>query len=195
MKILVVAVLMLTAIGELSAQEKIAEGSPVVQIIKHGWEKVRLNWEKDPLTSPTGENFYEMRTRVTTERRPRSALEERSISAAREEKQKPSPPPRYVFSYKLAIQNVGSKAIKELDWDYIFIDSVTGEVLGRREFTSVEKIGPGKSKELTIMVSAPPASRISVHALGKNEREGLVEKIVVSRIMYQDGSTWQVTQP
>jgi hypothetical protein len=195
MRKLVILLVALIATVEVCSQERSTDASPNVQIIKYGWEKVRINWTKDPLTSPTGENFYELRTRVSTERRPRSALEERNISAARDEKQKPSPPPRYVFEYKLAIQNTGSKSIKEIDWDYIFIDSVTGEILGRREFTSVEKVGPGKRKDLTITVSGAPASRISVYALGKNEREGFVEKIVIGRIMYEDGTIWLPTQP
>jgi hypothetical protein len=165
--------------------------SPGVEILKHGWDKVRIDWMKDPLMSPTGENFYEMRTRVSTERRQRSAMEERNISAAREEKQKPPPPPRYVFEYRLTIQNTGPKTIKEIDWDYVFIDSVTGEALGRREFTSVEKVAAGKRKELKVTVSAPPTNRVSVHALGKNEHDGITERIVISRIMFDDDSTWR----
>lgn len=195
MKRLFVLVVMLIAAGELRSQERPGDERPVVQIIKVGWEKVRINWTKDPLTSPTGENYYEMRTRVSTERRPRSPLEERNVSVAREEKQKPPPPPRYVFEYKLAIQNTGSKAIKEMDWDYLFIDAVTGEILGRREFTSVEKVSAGKRKDLTIMVSAAPTNRISVYTLGKNEHDGIIEKVVISRIMFDDGSTWQPNQP
>jgi len=115
MRQIAVLLIVLIASCEFYAQQAPSEAPPVVEIVKHGWEKVRLNWMKDPLTSPTGENFYELRTRVSTERRQRSALEERNVSAAREEKQKPAPPPRYVFEYKLAGQNAGSKAIKELD--------------------------------------------------------------------------------
>lgn len=194
MRRLGVASIVLMAACVTWGQDTTTEASPPLQVVKHSWEKVRLNWEKDPLTSPTGENLYELRTRVSTERRQRSALEERSMSAAREEKQKPAPPPRYVFTYKLTILNLGAKTIKELDWDYISTDGQTGEVLGRREFTSLEKVGPGKRKELTITVSAPPTSRISVYALGKHEGEGVVETILIGRIMYDDGTTWEPNQ-
>ena len=190
-----VLVIILTAAWGLYSQERLADGLPPVQIIKLGWEKVRINWMKDPLTSPTGENFYEMRTRVSTERRPRSALEERNVSSAREEKQKPAPPPRYVFEYTLALHNTSSKAIKELDWDYVFIDSATGEILGRREFTSVEKIAADKRKDLKIMVSSPPTNRVSAQSLGKKEHEGIIEKILIIRVMYDDGSIWQFAHP
>lgn len=195
MRKLVVFFVALMATADVWSQDKTTDTPPVVQIVKHTWDKVRINWTKDPLTSPTGENYYELRTRVSTERRPRSALEERNVSAAREEKQKPPPPPRYVFEYRLTVQNTGSKPIKEIDWDYLFIDAVTSEVLGRREFTSVEKIGAGKRKDLTITVSSAPTNRISVYTLGKNEHDGIIEKVVISRVMYDDGSTWQPNQP
>lgn len=195
MRKLVVFFVALMATASVWSQDKTTDTPPVVQILKHSWDKVRLNWTKDPLTSPTGENYYELRTRVSTERRPRSALEERNVSAAREEKQKPPPPPRYVFEYRLTVQNTGSKAIKEIDWDYLFIDAVTAEVLGRREFTSVEKVAVGKRKDLTITVSAAPTHRISVYTLGKNEHDGIIEKVVISRVMYDDGSTWHPGQP
>lgn len=195
MRHILVLVIALMAGGEFYSQQAAADEPPAIEIIKHGWEKVRIDWMKDPLTSPTGENFYEMRTRVSTERRPRSALEEKNISTAREEKQKPTPPPRYIFEYRIAIQNNSSKAIKEFDWDYVFIDSATAELLGRREFTSVEKVAASKRKELRILVSSPPTNRISVHSLGKNEHAGVIEKILISRIMYDDGSVWQINQP
>lgn len=166
------------------------EAPPGVEIIKHSWSKERIGWERDPFNA-TGENFFIMRNRLATERRniQRSALEERTMRATKED-QKPPPPPRYVFSYKVMLNNDG-KAIKEVDWDYIFIDAASGAELGRREFTSVESIGAGKRKELSVLASSPPTQTISVYALGKNERDGLLEKIVVARILYADGTAWK----
>ncbi len=86
--------------------------------------------------------------------------------------------------------NNAGKAIKEVDWDYIFVDAATGAELGHREFTSVESIGAGKRKELSILASSPPTQTISVYALGKNERDGLLEKIVIARILYADNTVW-----
>ena len=91
-------------------------------------------------------------------------------ASKRASKEKPTEPPRYAFDYKLTVVNAGSKAIKEIEWDYVFTDAATGEELGRREFTSVEKIGAGKRKELSVMVSSAPTRRISAYTLGKNER-------------------------
>ena len=96
-----------------------------------------------------------------------------------------------VFNYKLSVRNTGPKAIKEIDWDYVFTDAATGEELGRREFTSVEKLGPGKRKELSVFVSSAPTQRISVYTLGKKERDGLVEQAIVVRISLRRGTAWQ----
>jgi hypothetical protein len=184
-RVIACAVLFAAALG-VNAQGSV-DGHSAIEVLKHNWEKVRIDWMKDPL----GENFYEMRTRVSTERRGRSAMEERNVSAAREEKQKPTPPPRYIFEYKVSILNNSAKKIKELDWDYVFLDAISHEVLGLREFTSVETVDPGKRKELKVSVSAPPTHKISVHNLGKNERDGMNEKVVIRRVLFDDGSVWQ----
>lgn len=171
------------------------EGSNI-QIVMYSWSKERIDWEKTPFGG-TVEGFNDSRGRLTLERRGRagSALEERQTNEARSDKARPSAPPRYVFNYKLSVRNTSQKSIKEIDWDYVFTDAATGEELGRRQFTSVEKIGVGKHKELTVMVSSPPTQRISAYTLGKKERDGLVEQVNVVRILYDDGSVWRAPSP
>jgi hypothetical protein len=63
--------------------------------------------------------------------------------------------------------------------------------VGRQEFTSDEQIGPGKTKELTVTVTSPPARTISVTSLNLEERDRLSEKIILIRVMYADGQVWQ----
>ena len=162
-----------------------------LQIVKHDWSKDRIAWEKDPFGTPN-ESYSEMRERVRTERRPKSALEERTIRDVKAQKDQPFKPPRYTFNYVVTVSNVGSKTIKEIDWDYVFADAVTGEELGRQEFTSVEKVGPGKKKQLSVRVSSPPTKLISVHAQGTNERAGLAEQVLILRILYEDGTVWNL---
>ena len=70
------------------------------------------------------------------------------------------------------LKNVSTKAITEIDWDYVFFDSATGDELGRRQFTSVQNIGPGKQKDLVFPLTTPPTRRISVYSLDKKERSG-----------------------
>ncbi|MCM3904317.1 MAG: hypothetical protein ND866_21695 [Pyrinomonadaceae bacterium] len=189
----VVAVLfsvLFAAAGACAQTAAPLEGSPDVQIVKYSWSKERIDWEKNPFRG-TVEDFKDIPGRITRERR-RSGpvLQEREERAGAAAKARPPAPPRYAFNYKLSVHNSGPKAIKEVDWDYVFTDPATGEELGRREFTSVEKIGPGKRKELSVFISSPPTQRISVYTLGKRERDGLVGQAIVVRILYDDGTAW-----
>lgn len=171
------------------AQEAILEQPPELQIVKYNWSKERIGWEGNPFVVPL-ETVNETRTRVRDERRPRSALEERSIRATREEQKPLTKPPRYIFNYKLVVHNAAAKTIKEIDWDYILTDGITNEELGRHEFTSVETVGPGKRKELIVRISSPPTRSISIYTLGKDEHAGIIGKVAVRRILYEDATVW-----
>jgi len=166
-----------------------SQQSTDLQIVKYSWSKDRINWERDPF-AVSGDAFS-TQNRVSYERRRTTALEERQAREQKVDKEKPTEPARYAFNYKLTVQNDGLRAIKEIDWDYIFTDAATGEELGRREFTSVDKIGPGKRKDLSVLISSPPTQRISVNTLGKKEHDGLVEHVIVVRILYANGAIWQ----
>lgn len=174
-----------------------------VEVVKFSWSKERLNWELNPFNGPN-ENFHEMQFRARAEKRvsdaKRSGTTGQQASAERDAKvdaaivqaaRQPSGPARYYFIYKASLRNSGTRQIEEIDWDYVFIDSATGQELGRHQFTSSKPIAPGKSKELSFMLSAPPTKRISVHALNKQERSGIADQVVVVRVKYSDGTTWQ----
>jgi hypothetical protein len=182
-----------------SVQPSPATAAPAT-VIKHSWAKERINWESDPFAGPV-ESFEDMRRRSVDTRRIERARGSGNMAEAAKVEQEmraervikashPPKPARYAFVYKVSIQNNSEKAIKEFDWDYVFFDAVTGAEVGRRQFTGVEKINPGKSKELVFQVSSPPTRTISVYALDKNERRGLTESVILVRITYVDGSVW-----
>jgi hypothetical protein len=172
-----------------------------VAVVKFGWDKERVNWERDPFGGPV-ENFEEMRVRARNEKRiddakrgggqdvDRIRREARADSALLEIARRKGPP-RYGFRYKLSVRNEGAKAVKELDWDYVFNDSATGEELGRHKFTSEGRVPPGKGKEFSFFIPNPPTLRVSAYALDKNERAGLREQVVLVRVLYEDGTVWQ----
>ena len=177
---------------------------PEVEVVKFSWSKERLNWEQNPFNGPN-ENFHEMQFRARSEKRVTDAkksgtagqnsTEERDLkvdAAIVQAGRQPSGPARYYFIYRASLKNSSTKPIEEVDWDYVFIDSATGQELGRHQFTSTKMIQPGKSKELTFMLSTPPAKRISVFALNKQERSGMADQVVVVRVKYSDGSVWQL---
>jgi hypothetical protein len=177
------------------------EASGGVAVVKFSWDKERVNWERDPFGGPV-ENFEEMRVRARNEKRiddakrgggqdvDRIRREARADSALLEIARRKGPP-RYGFRYKLSVRNDGAKAVKELDWDYVFTDAATGEEVGRHKFTSEGRLSPGKGKEFSFFIPNPPAMRVSAYALDKNERAGLQEQVVLVRVLYEDGTVWQ----
>ncbi|CAN5723831.1 hypothetical protein BH20ACI3_BH20ACI3_12430 [soil metagenome] len=177
--------------------------APSVQVVKFSWSKERINWEQNPFGGPN-ENFHEMQFRARAEKRASDARRANSPDASKLERdartdaaiiqveRQKKGPPRYTFLYRSSVKNTSERTIKEIDWDYVFLDAATGEELGRRQFTSIQTIAPGKSRELSVMLSAPPTKRISVYALDNKERIGFGEQVVIVRVKYSDGSVWQV---
>ena len=200
MRVAVVLLCFLIFSGTANAQ---SPGDPAIELVKFSWSKERLNWEGNPFGGPN-ENFHQMQFRARSEKRVSDAKRSNSAEVGKLEKEakadavivesanKNSAPPRYYFIYRASMKNLSTKAIKEIDWDYIFLDGATGDELDRRQFTSVQNIGPGKQKELAFTLSTPPTRRISVHALDRKERAGVVERVVIVRVTYADGSVWEM---
>ena len=201
MKWLVVAIgLVLTPMVSIAQDDTLAEQAGI-QVVKFSWAKERIGWERDPFGGPV-ENFDETRARQRNERRIEDAKRggsgevdkikrEARADAANIAAKHQQPPSRYVFVYKTTIKNLSNKTIKLIDWDYRFFDRQTETELGRREFTSEEKIGPGKSKELIVTITKPPTQTISLTALNSKERDALMELVVPMRVEYTDGTSWQ----
>jgi len=198
MRVLVVVLSLLLPGGAALAQTY-----PGIKLVKFSWSKERLNWEGNPFGGPN-ENFHQMQFRTRSEKRVSDAKRSNSPEVGKLEKEakadaaivesanQNSAPPRYYFIYRASMKNISTKQIKEIDWDYIFVDGATGEELDRRQFTSVQNIGPGKQKELTFTVPTPPTRRISVYALDKKERVGIQERVIIVRVKYADGSEWEL---
>ena len=208
MRILLLCLLFTCSAASARAQSPAAAGvGPAghgVEVVKYGWSKERVNWEGDPFGG-TVESFDDLRRRLADQRRieraratgnvGEAAKVDREMRAERIIKERPPAPPRYAFSYKITVRNTGAKAVREIDWDYVFTDAATGQELDRREFTGVEKIAPGKSKEITFLVPTPPTRKISAQSLNKRERDGLREQVVIVRVLYDDGTVWQRPGP
>ena len=67
--------------------------------------------------------------------------------------------------------------------------------MGRQQFTSVEEIKPGKTKELSVTLTSPPTRTVSVTTLNIEERDRFTEKIEILRVKYADGRVWEAPQP
>ncbi len=202
MKSLVFGLILLLATVSHAQTSTNSQDAQNLMVLKFSWNKERIGWEKDPFGGPL-ENFDEMRARARNERRildakrggssievdklKREARADDAIMA----KQHQNTRARYGFVYKVSLQNNGLKVIKSIDWDYVFFDANTQSELGRRRFSSVEKVSPGKTKELRFFIPTPPTKTVSVNSWNKDERTNLGERVVIVRVEYSDGSVWQ----
>ena len=193
-------ILLLLCAGVVCAQQQ--QSTVAVEVVKFSWSKERIGWERDPFSGPI-ENFDETRARQRNERRIEDAKRgnsaevdrirrEAKADAANIATKHKNQPSRYVFVYKATIKNSGDKAIKSVDWDYIFLERGSENEIGRQQFTSVEKISPGKTKELVVTITKPPTKTISLTALNNNERGTLDGRVILVRIDYADGTSWQL---
>ena len=201
MKVLMTAMLVLLFALFLPAQIANRQQESGLTIIKFSWSKERIGWDRDPFGGPI-ENFDEMRARTRNEKRIDDSKRgggvdvdriksEARIDAAIQQETRQQRPPRYRFLYRVSLRNTGTKTIRAIHWDYVFFDVQTESELGRREFTSEEKINPGKTAELRFLIPTPPTQTISASALNNKERTGLGEKIVIVGVEYLDGSVWK----
>jgi len=179
-----------------------AANAPLI-VAKFAWSKERIGWERDPFGGAV-ENNDERRVRDAAERRVNEAKrrgdrieQARAETDARAEadyiarQRNNTRPPRYVFLYRTTVKNTHTKIVTEIDWDYVFYDAVTRREIGRHRFTSQTKIGAGKTKELSFTIPTPPARTVSVYALDAKERHSLLEQVIIRRVVYTDGTTWQ----
>jgi hypothetical protein len=88
------------------------------------------------------------------------------------------------------VRNDGAKTIKLVDWDYVFLDPETRQEVGRQLFTSEEKVKPGGEKDLDIFILSPPVRTVSAQGK-KKDTPAFVEHVVLTRVVYSDGSVWQ----
>lgn len=194
MKSLALIAILLLGISIVCAQQQPSD----VEVVKASWSKVRIGWEGDPFAGPV-ENFDEMRSRARNDRRIAQGGGERAkrdakaddANLAAKRKEKPS---QYYFIYKTKFKNTSTSAIVQIDWDYIFFERDTENELGRRQFTSDEQIGPGKTKELTITMTVPPTKTVSVTSLNLEERDRFTQKIVLVSVKYADGRVWNAPE-
>jgi hypothetical protein len=93
------------------------------------------------------------------------------------------------FTYQAKVQNGSEKLITAVFWEYQFKEK--GTMLSRRQFVCFAKVKPQKARDLEIFTLNPPAAVVDVKALEKKTEKPFDESVVINRVEYEDGSTWQ----
>jgi hypothetical protein len=97
-----------------------------------------------------------------------------------------------IFTYKVKVQNVSTKTIKNLYWEYQIIESASPENLSRRQFFCASQIKANEQKGLEVFSLIPPTTNVvSTKTLGDDSKKPFDENVVINRIEYKDGSIWQ----
>lgn len=194
---LLLSLFILCSTGSLAAT---SQETGEIEILNFSWTKERIRQRPSMLPmASSGELIRQSRSeaqlaaaRNSANRGAASKIEtqisndEQAAAKARQ-----TAPPDDAYRYVVKLRNGGSKVIKSIDWDYLFIDPDTMTVLSRHQFTSDETIKPGKSREFSVLYLLPPVQTVSVKMLGKKRLANFKEQVVLMRIQYSDGSVWQ----
>ena len=95
------------------------------------------------------------------------------------------------FTYQGKVQNNSGKAVAVVFWEYQFREKGNPAIRSRRQFVCVAKLKPTKTRDLELFTLAAPSSVVSVKALSKKSEPTFDESVIINRVEFEDGSTWQ----
>jgi len=116
----------------------------------------------------------------------RSAELDRITAEARQSK-----PRTDGFTYQTKVQNNSAKPVAVVFWEYQFREKGNPTILSRRQFVCLAKVKPSKTRDFEIFTLAAPSSVISVKTLSKKSEPAFDESVIINRVEFEDGSTWQ----
>jgi hypothetical protein len=123
-----------------------------------------------------------------TDREPRLSVENRSDRLGNVESSGRDGKGSSRFMYTAKLKNNSTKTIAAIFWDFQTGDASDQRNLSVRRFRCGEKIKPNESKSLKVL-SGPPSRTVKANGSGKDPSQ----KVIVGRIEYSDGSSWQLS--
>lgn len=187
MKLLWLLLFLLTCAVTSSAQEASTNVAPTdVEILK-------IKWSKETSSLMLGRPFMDASTPSASG--PVFDPNQDSHTPLRVQQNSPVGPhlgrPRVRYVYSMKIKNNGSKTIKAVAWEHIFLDPGNRQELSRVPLRSFHKVSPSKSVTLEGETNRPPARVVSVEGLQKDSRSPFDEHVEVKCVMYSDGTFWK----
>jgi hypothetical protein len=95
--------------------------------------------------------------------------------------------------YEAKIINTGDKSIRSIIWEYLVSETESQMQVGRHRFVDKTKIRPGKGANLVGYSTTPAVSILSVSKSDKQQQNNYSERVLISRIEFDDGTFWQRT--
>jgi len=95
------------------------------------------------------------------------------------------------YLYEAKIVNTGDKSIRSIIWEYLVSETESQIEVGRHRFVDKTKIRPGKGANLVGYSTTPAISILSVSESDKQQQNKYSERVLISRIEFDDGTFWQ----
>ena len=163
---------------------------PNVTVVEKNWYKEVSSREErnsSPLL-PNDDNQRQLRA-------DKGAIKNRDESIVSQPTEQRTPPATKsqvtTYVYQLKLQNNGAKRISLVDWEYQFLDPKTGQLIGSRRMPSKVKIKPGESRVIQVKLFQQPTGIVNAEQLDKKYREQFTERVIIHRLEYSDGTTWE----
>ena len=100
-------------------------------------------------------------------------------------------PPIDGFTYAVRFQNSGAVLTQAVFWEYQFKEIANAANISRRRFVCAVKIKPQKQTDLRVFSTLGPSNVVDVKNLAKGSGEQFQESVVIDRVEYADGTTWE----
>lgn len=199
------ALLLLPLLVMLGFPQNPTETSPV-NVVSFKWTRSRQNLQFDPSAKGPVEPVAEVNSsnkniarnaRVNDPAGARdpneTTIDTRSanLEKAIQESRTPNGKPIDGFSYLVKVHNSSAKVIEALFIEYDFIDQANPANATRRQFLCGVKIKADKEKELQAFGVLGPSDVVRVESLGSKTENLFQGKVLINRVEYADGSTWQ----
>lgn len=189
------AVLLSLFSGVLWVSPQDSSPAPGIEVVKNNFRKVVRNpaLDDDPFRANSETADFELEKRNS----------QRINEILRKQGRQPLPPPMQrksgmrvdppsvIYLYEAKIRNTGTKTVQIVVWNYAFFDSKTGEEIGRTSCTNRINLRPGKTAELVGNSSTSPIKVVHVSNSGKELKGSYTERVVITRLEFDDGSFWQ----
>jgi hypothetical protein len=193
---LILCAVLLGAVAASAQTTSPDSAAPDIVVLQKNWRLVVRNaaLDEDPF-SANAEFNEALRAQRENDR-------QNAIRARGAESRVPPPPrnkkpldvssyPTATYIYQVKLRNTGTKAIRAVDWGYIFIEPETQTEVGRHRYSNKVKIRPAQNNDLIGRTSSPPTFVVDVRNTGKEPGKQLTEQVVIYRIEYDDGTVWQ----
>jgi len=164
---------------------------------------LQKKWHMEARNAALDEDQFKVLKEREQEERARKDLERQNETRTQQGMPTAAPPVRkpatrarglsVTYIYEVKIRNTGEKEIRILTWDYVFFDPGTEREVGRRQFVSEVRIGPGKTRNVVVRSASSPTGAIDAAKAGKKSRDLYSEQVMIQSVSYADGSVWKAT--